>query len=81
MRLDASRHDPMSQRVTASVIRLGSGSISVLPIRLRYAWPAELDLMGQLAGLQLRRRMSGWAGDPFTSSSSAHVSIYGGPLR
>ncbi len=77
VRLDASRHDAVGQQVTSSVIRLAESAVSVLLIRLRYAWPAELDLMAQLAGLELRERMGGWGGEPFTAASSAHVSVYG----
>lgn len=45
----------------------------------RYVWPAELDLMAQLAGLQLRSRWSAWTGDAFTNDSPSHVSIYEKP--
>jgi hypothetical protein len=76
VRLDASRHDPVNQTVRSSVIRLANDAISVRPIRLRYAWPAELDLMAQFAGLHLRERNSGWDGQPFTATSSTHVSVY-----
>jgi hypothetical protein len=40
-----------------------------------YAWPAELDLMAQLAGPRLRERWSGWKREPFTSDSRQHVSV------
>ena len=42
----------------------------------RYVWPAELDLMGQLAGLRLRDRWSDWAGEPFTSDSASQVAVF-----
>ena len=42
----------------------------------RYVWPAELDLMAQLAGLRLRERWDGWTREPFTSESRQHVSIW-----
>jgi len=42
----------------------------------RYVWPAELDLMAQLAGMRLRERWSGWQQEPFTSESHKHVSIW-----
>ena len=46
----------------------------------RYVWPPELDLMAQLAGLRLRDRSGGWRGEPFTSESTTHVSVYEKPL-
>ena len=45
-------------------------------IPFRYAWPAEFDLMAQLAGLSLRERWSDWAREPFTSESAKHVSVW-----
>ena len=42
----------------------------------RYIWPAELDLMAQLAGMSLRERWGGWRREPFTSESRSHVSVY-----
>lgn len=42
----------------------------------RYIWPAELDLMGQLAGFELETRHADWAGTAFTADSRSHVSVY-----
>lgn len=42
----------------------------------RYAFPSELDLMAQIAGLTLVGRYDGWGGTPYHASSSRHVSIY-----
>jgi hypothetical protein len=42
----------------------------------RYIWPAELDLMAQLAGLELESRHADWSGAPFTAESTSHVSVY-----
>jgi SAM-dependent methyltransferase len=45
----------------------------------RYVWPAELDLMAQLAGMTLRERWGGWTREPFTSESTTHVSVWERP--
>ena len=42
----------------------------------RYIWPAELDLMARLAGLELEARHADWAGAEFTADSRSHVSVY-----
>jgi SAM-dependent methyltransferase len=42
----------------------------------RFAWPAEMDLMAQLAGLELHERVADWTGSPFTSDSESHVSVW-----
>jgi SAM-dependent methyltransferase len=42
----------------------------------RYAWPSELDLMAQLAGMTLRERWGGWHREPFTDHSSSHITVW-----
>lgn len=42
----------------------------------RYIWPAELDLMARLAGMQLESRHADWEGSEFTADSGSHVSAY-----
>jgi SAM-dependent methyltransferase len=42
----------------------------------RYVWPQELDLMAQIAGLELRERWADWDRSPFTSTSDKHVSVW-----
>jgi SAM-dependent methyltransferase len=74
--LRASRHDPVGQRVESQHVILGEEGIRLYPVRLRYAWPAELDLMARLAGLGLRDRWGGWDRRPFDSESTKHVSVY-----
>jgi SAM-dependent methyltransferase len=74
--LEASRHDPVGQRIYAQSISLSETETKFYPVRLRYAWPSELDLMARLAGLRLRERRGGWRREPFTASSARHVSVY-----
>ena len=45
----------------------------------RYAWPAELDLMAQLAGFERESRHADFAGSPFTAESTSHVTVYRQP--
>lgn len=75
-RLDASRHDPIAQQIAGSIIRLGTDSVSLRPVRLRYVWPAELDLMAEIAGMRLRYRWGGWNREEFAAASTTHVSVY-----
>ncbi|MFF8835609.1 class I SAM-dependent DNA methyltransferase [Streptomyces sp. NPDC015130] len=48
--------------------------------RHRYAWPAELDLMARLAGLERERRVADWDGAPFTQDSAKHISVWRKPV-
>jgi SAM-dependent methyltransferase len=77
--IEASTHDPVSQRIVSQNVVLAETGIRLYPARLRYAWPSELDLMAQLAGLRLRDRWAGWRREPFTASSTNHVSVYERP--
>ena len=42
----------------------------------RYLWPAELELMGRLAGFRLRDRWADWDRSPFTNDSPSHISVF-----
>ena len=59
--------------------RLADGSTRYDAGSFRYVWPAELDLMAQLAGMGLERRTEDWLGTPFTSDSETHVSVWRTP--
>jgi SAM-dependent methyltransferase len=74
--LDTSKHDAKTQTVTSMHIVLTEQGTKLYPVRIRYAWPSELDLMARLAGLQLRERWSDWKGSVFGSESQKHVSVY-----
>jgi SAM-dependent methyltransferase len=73
-------HEPLTQTVVShQVRRLEDGSTVVLPVTVRYAWPAEMDLMGRLAGLVLEERWGWYDRRPFTERSGQHVSVYRKP--
>jgi SAM-dependent methyltransferase len=74
--LSVSRHDALTQRVNSLLVRLADDSVRTWPVRLRYSYPSELDLMAELAGLRLEHRWGGWDRDPFTNDSVKHVSVY-----
>jgi SAM-dependent methyltransferase len=76
LQVNASVHDPVDQRIRTQVVILRDGNINILPAVVRYAWPAELDLMARLAGLELEARFGGWAKEPFNDRSPSHVSVY-----
>jgi SAM-dependent methyltransferase len=42
----------------------------------RYIWPAECDLMAELAGLTFEARFADWHRSPFTDDSESHVSVW-----
>lgn len=77
VRFDVLRHDASKQIIEESHVSLSPEGIHLNPVVQRYAWPSELDLMARIAGLRLIDRWGGWSREPFISSSSMHVSVYG----
>ncbi len=71
--------DVATQGLTSHHFELVEGRVERVSIPFRYVWPAELDLMAQLAGMSLRERWSGWKREPFTSESRKHVSVWEKP--
>jgi len=76
VRIEASKHDPSKQQVESRHIALTETGAKFYPLKIRYAWPSELDLMARLAGLRLRERWGSWRRDPFTAASTTHISVY-----
>lgn len=74
--LELSRHDPVAQRVDSQLVHLSSRGLELYPVRLRYAWPSELDLMARLAELTLLHRWANWQREEFGATSGFHVSVY-----
>lgn len=72
--------DVVAQQLTSHhYTREPDGSIRYGAGHFRYAWPAELDLMARLAGLEFESRWGGWDRSPFTDASDAHVSVWRRP--
>ena len=70
-------YDVVAQHLVSHHFRFGAGTEAQLfRSRHRYVWPAELDLMAQLAGFTLEHRWADWSGGPFTATSESHVSVY-----
>ena len=78
--LGFDQYDVVTQQFTSNHVTVsadGSGRFRRIPFR--YAWPAELDLMAQLAGLRLAYRWSDWNRLPVTADSTKHISIWKKP--
>jgi SAM-dependent methyltransferase len=72
-------YDVANQGLTSHHFELVDGRFELHSVPFRYTWPAELDLMAQLAGMSLRERWSDWRRVPFTSDSRNHVSVWEKP--
>jgi hypothetical protein len=76
VRLRFSRVDAATQMIRSQILSVTDHGSNLLPMVLRYAWPSELDLMANLAGLRLVKRWGGWKGEPFNAPWTRHVTIY-----
>ncbi|MFC4061223.1 class I SAM-dependent DNA methyltransferase [Planomonospora corallina] len=74
--IETARLLPAEQMMHTTKIVLTSGEVRLLPANHRYAWPAELDLMARMAGMEREHRWSDWTGAAFTDGSTAHISVY-----
>ena len=69
-------YDVANQGLVSHHFEVRGGAVTKSSGPFRYVWPAELDLMAELAGLALRERWAGWGREPFTSESRSHVSVW-----
>ena len=70
-------YDVVQQHVVSHHFRFGEDRRAELfRSPHRYIWPAELDLMAQLAGFEFEARHADWVGTEFTAESPSHVSVY-----
>ncbi len=74
--LGFDEYDVAAQGLISHHYWIIDGQLEVFSSPFRYVWPSELDLMARLAGMTLHGRWSGWNGEPFTSDSTTHVSVW-----
>jgi SAM-dependent methyltransferase len=75
--LGVDTYDVLSQHLVSHHLTFADGGEArVDRSPHRYIWPAELDLMGELAGFELETRHADWVGAELTADSTSHVSVY-----
>ncbi|NIH79780.1 class I SAM-dependent DNA methyltransferase [Amycolatopsis viridis] len=74
-------YDVATQAMSSNYVEVTGGRGRFRSIPFRYVWPAELDLMAQLAGLRLQERWASWTREPFTGDSGKHISVWRKPER
>ena len=72
-------YDFATQRMTSHHYWFAADEVRRFDSHHRYAWPAELDLMAELAGMRLRERWADWDRNPFTNESASHISVWEKP--
>ena len=70
-------YETVDQQLVSYHFRFGEGTdAKAFHMPQRYIWPAELDLMAQLAGFEREYRHADFAQSPFTAESTSHVTVY-----
>jgi SAM-dependent methyltransferase len=72
-------YDAATQRSASHHFNLRDGVWERRSLPFRSVYPAELDLMARLAGLELHERWADWDRSPFTAESTKHVSVWRKP--
>ncbi|SLN38546.1 hypothetical protein PSA7680_01906 [Pseudoruegeria aquimaris] len=70
------QHDPARRTLQFQRAHIDASGTRLVPLPLRHAYPAEIDLMARLVGLALQARRGGWHRQEFTAESKMHVSLY-----
>jgi SAM-dependent methyltransferase len=76
VQLDVSLHEQDKQLITSQHVLLTEKGTRFYPVKIRYIWPSELDLMARVSGLSLQARWSDWSKNAFTAESKKHISVY-----
>lgn len=71
--------DPVTQFYRGTWARLGPNGTEFFPLNGRHVTHAEMDLMAQIAGLELEHRWNDWSRNPLTTFSRQHISVYRKP--
>jgi SAM-dependent methyltransferase len=72
-------YDAATQRSASHHFTQRDGGWERRSIPFRSVFPAELDLMARLAGMELSERWADWDRSPFTAESTKHVSVWRKP--
>jgi SAM-dependent methyltransferase len=74
--LEIATIDPAQQTMQTNKLHVTETGTQLIPANHRYAWPAEMDLMAQIAGMTLAHRWEDWTKTPFTRHSMSHISVW-----
>jgi SAM-dependent methyltransferase len=76
VQMDVSEIEFDKQLITSQHVVLTEHGTRFYPVKIRFVWPSEMDLMAQLAQLRLKERWSDWKKSQFSAESGKHISVY-----
>ena len=78
--IESCEHDVHHQQVKSRIVNLSPAGVRVLPLEFRYAWPSELNLMAELAGLRRTGRWADWDRRTLGPGDGMQISVYEKPV-
>lgn len=75
--IDVTQLEAEKQVVNTQHMVITKHETQFYPVKLRFTWPTEMDLMARISQLQLKARWGDWKKNAFTSASRMHISVYG----
>src|SRR4029077_2866740 len=73
--LDVSIYDSAAQVKDTQHVVIREDGVRLYPVRIRFAFVPELDLMARIAGLRLRERWGDWDRTPLARTRERLVSV------
>lgn len=80
-RFGFDEYDIANQGLVSHHFLVEDGRLEQVSMPFRFVWPAELDLMAELAGMRPRERWAGWLGEPLASDSGTLVAVWEKPRQ
>ncbi|MDX8529144.1 class I SAM-dependent methyltransferase [Mesorhizobium sp. MSK_1335] len=71
-----SKHDRNNQLFISQDLWIAPKATRTMPIKLRYVYPSELDLLAKFSGLELVERYGDWERRPFDNGCWQHRSVF-----
>lgn len=71
-----ARHDRNRQLFISQDLLITASGNKLMPLKMRYVYPTELDLLARISGLELIERYEDWLRRPFENASRQYMSVF-----
>ncbi|RWN57878.1 MAG: class I SAM-dependent methyltransferase [Mesorhizobium sp.] len=71
-----ARHDRNNQLFVSQDLCITPAGTRTIPLKMRYVYPSELDLLAKISGLELLERYGDWQRRPFDNTSRQYMSVF-----
>ncbi|WP_292235099.1 class I SAM-dependent methyltransferase [Mesorhizobium sp.] len=72
-----AKHERNQQLFISQDLWIPPAGSRPLPLKMRYVYPTELDLLAKISGLELLERYGDWQRRPFDDASRQYISVFG----